>query len=677
MAQIKLGEVERSAADQQHAQDGPAEADFELPASVLKMGAFFAGLSIFGGIMLLDLSRTVQRKTRANSISRPGAIWLAIAVGVAYFLTAQLGRAFLTDSEGLAVFWLGSGVAVGILVALGVGAQVAVVAGVTGASLATNLLSGTSILLAFAFAICNASEAALAAWLIEHWSGPTFRLDKLRHVVALFVAAGVAAAAASAGSAVAMTLLGSSTAPMLNIWRVWFAADSLGIVSTAPLLIGLVALVRDAPSWRELLEGTLAVLVIAVTNGIALALLAGPWSLITPASFLVPPLLWLGSRYRPEFAAVAAFALAVTIVLARTHAIGRYGDLSQPIEIRIVAAQISILGITLAALGLASLFAERRQNVARLQEALTVGEVMAFEWDLGTGLSQRSENTSQILGVKSHGESNEFLARIHPDDWAHFQAHVYGVCLDRPSYSTRFRFIRPDGREVWLEEMARAEFDAEGNCVRIKGLTRDITRRKQGEERRNLLVAELDHRVKNVLARVGAVVRHTRRRCGTVDDFVKALDGRIQSIAAAHALLSQSRWSGVSLTELIRHQLAPYTTDANITISGPDVTLTSAETQAVAMVIHELATNAAKHGALSTPDGRVSVSWDRTGAGAAAILTITWRELGSEPIAALARSGYGLSLIRDLIPHELGGTVDLKFPPEGACCKIEIPVGRQ
>jgi two-component sensor histidine kinase len=140
--------------------------------------------------------------------------------------------------------------------------------------------------------------------------------------------------------------------------------------------------------------------------------------------------------------------------------------------------------------------------------------------------------------------------------------------------------------------------------------------------------------------------------------------------------LSQSRWSGVSLTDLIRHQLAPYTTDANIAISGPDVTLTSAQTQAVAMVIHELATNAAKHGALSTPDGKVSVSWDRIGADTQAILTITWRELGGAPIKAPIPR-YGLGLIRDLIPYELGGTVGLTFPSDGACCKIEIPLNER
>jgi two-component sensor histidine kinase len=102
--------------------------------------------------------------------------------------------------------------------------------------------------------------------------------------------------------------------------------------------------------------------------------------------------------------------------------------------------------------------------------------------------------------------------------------------------------------------------------------------------------------------------------------------------------------------------------------------LTSLQTQAVAMVIHELVTNAAKHGALSSPDGRVSVSWDRTGANAAAVLTIIWSEFGGPPITASICSGFGSNLIRDLIPHELGGTVDLKFPTDGACCRIEFPL---
>src|SRR5262249_48611130 len=259
------------------------------------------------------------------------------------------------------------------------------------------------------------------------------------------------------------------------------------------------------------------------------------------------------------------------------------------------------------------------------------------------------------------------------DDLAGFKAHNNRDNIDSLA-TVSFRFVRPDSQEVWLEETSRAEFDTAGRLVRVHGLARDITRRKQSEKRQDLLRAELDHRVKNVLARVAAVVRYTQQPSATINEFVNALDGRIQSIAAAHALLSQSRWYGVGLADLMRHQLAPYTTDANTAISGPNIILTSAETQAVAMVIHELVTNAAKHGALSRPDGGVSLSWDRIGADATPVLTITWRELGGPPIMAPVQSGYGSGLIRNLIPHELGGNVNLVFQPEGVCCEIEIPI---
>ncbi len=239
-----------------------------------------------------------------------------------------------------------------------------------------------------------------------------------------------------------------------------------------------------------------------------------------------------------------------------------------------------------------------------------------------------------------------------------------------------FRFIRADGREVWLEETSRAEFDAAGRYVRLKGLTLDITERKRAEEHQDLLIAELDHRVKNVLARVAVVGMYTRQGSSSMDEFVQALDGRIQSMADAHALLSQSRWRGVSLTDLVQRQLAPYTTNVNATINGPDIILPAAATQAVAMVLQELVTNAVKYGALSAADGRVSVSWDRQRRGDAASLTLAWRETGGPPAEAPSRSGYGTSLIRDLIPHELGGTVDLVFASDGVRCGMEIPLKR-
>jgi len=144
-------------------------------------------------------------------------------------------------------------------------------------------------------------------------------------------------------------------------------------------------------------------------------------------------------------------------------------------------------------------------------------------------------------------------------------------------------------------------------------------------------------------------------------------------MAAAHTLLSQSRWSGVGVTDLIRCQLAPYTTDKISRFAARTSCLPCTD-PSDRHGHSRTGDNAAQHGALSHPNGKVSVNRDRTGADTTTILTITWRELGGPPIAASVQSGYGLGLIRDLIPHELGGTVDLKLQSEDPCCKIEIPL---
>jgi two-component sensor histidine kinase len=177
-----------------------------------------------------------------------------------------------------------------------------------------------------------------------------------------------------------------------------------------------------------------------------------------------------------------------------------------------------------------------------------------------------------------------------------------------------------------------------------------------------------------VLARVAMLAASTRKCSASIDDYVRSLNGRIQSMATADSLLSKSGWQNVGLSALVRQQLAPYTTESNMKITGEDITLSAAETQAVAMVLHELVTNAAKYGSLSIPEGRVCVSWDRQELDTGVKLVFEWRELGGPPVAAEFPSGYGTSLIRNLIPHELGGTVDLIFTPDGVNCKIEIPL---
>jgi two-component sensor histidine kinase len=130
----------------------------------------------------------------------------------------------------------------------------------------------------------------------------------------------------------------------------------------------------------------------------------------------------------------------------------------------------------------------------------------------------------------------------------------------------------------------------------------------------------------------------------------------------------------VSLTELVRRELAPYATGNNTEISGPEVTLSAKAGQVVSMTLHELTTNAAKHGALSVHDGQVSVHWRRaSNANADARIVIEWQESGGPAVQAPDTCGYGMEVIRDIIPYELGGQVDLSFLPDGLCCQLEIP----
>lgn len=615
-----------------------------------------------------------------------GGAALAVSIGLTYFVAARLSLALLTKPDGVAVFWPAAGVSAGTLIALGPRARWPIVAGAMAATMVANLLGDRSIWSALIFAVCNAGEAVIIAGLIERYFGSVFNLDRLSHVLGFLGAVVAGTAISGVGGTLGYVLFHTSTTPPLTIWYHWFTSDALGVITVAPLLIGLMSSARDPSPRGEIIEGTAALAMLIVLCGVIIFVPKEPWATVVPIAALFPLLLWLAARCRPVFAAAAAIIVALTVVWTTTFSIGIFGDARFPMAERILSAQAGILAVSLCSFVLAALFAERRQHEAvlmaseaRLQEALTAGGVAAFDWEVHSDQSQRSENAAQILGfgAKENFGGAQFLARVHPDERSRLLDLLRNVRPDNPVFDATFRFIRPDGREVWLEQTAKGEFDSTGRLTHLRGLTLDITDRKVAAARQDLLIAELDHRVKNVLARVAVVAMQTREGSLTMDEYIKAVEGRIQSMAAAHSLLSQTRWTGVGLNDLVRDQLAPYAMAANAKVSGPNIMLSAAATQAVAMVLHELVTNAAKYGALSTSNGSVSVNWDKSSDERGATkVTIVWREHGGPRVAAPARTSFGSSLIRDLIPHELGGTVDLAFEPDGVSCRIEIPVER-
>jgi two-component sensor histidine kinase len=192
--------------------------------------------------------------------------------------------------------------------------------------------------------------------------------------------------------------------------------------------------------------------------------------------------------------------------------------------------------------------------------------------------------------------------------------------------------------------------------------------------REAVLIGELEHRVRNMLSVVAALIDRAHDSTKSSQEFASSVRGRIRSMASTQALLSKTRWRGVNLTNLIRTELEPYETTANATLDGPDVLLTPRATHGLAMVLHELTTNAAKYGALSHQRGQVSVRWMVTDKNSgAAMLWIQWKETGGPKVGPPARQGHGSSLIRDLLNYELDGSVDLVFAPDGVSCTITLP----
>jgi two-component sensor histidine kinase len=257
------------------------------------------------------------------------------------------------------------------------------------------------------------------------------------------------------------------------------------------------------------------------------------------------------------------------------------------------------------------------------------------------------------------------------------QALLSQVVANRQLECTvEYRIFRPSGEVRWIESRSLLSYDGDGHPRRVIGVTIDVTDRKHIEEHQRKLVAELDHRVKNTLATVSAVATRTQETSGSMAEFVVAFDGRIKSMAITHELLSQRNWHGIPLAELVRRELAAYATANNTHIQGPDVMLDAEGGQILAMALHELATNAAKFGAISAKAGCVSVRWSLTRNGHAnSALCIDWQETGGPQLVrpVLNRAGFGTNVIRELVPYELGGTVDYAFAPDGVICKFKIP----
>jgi PAS domain S-box-containing protein len=302
--------------------------------------------------------------------------------------------------------------------------------------------------------------------------------------------------------------------------------------------------------------------------------------------------------------------------------------------------------------------------------ALLAGQMGSWDWDLGADGWRWDEGQHRIFGVEPDDfkiTAENIRALIHPDDWGALREIARGMVEGARMQQTEFRVLRPNGEIRWCIGTAAARVDAAGKVVSVSGVSIDITDRKEADERQTLLAREVDHRARNALAVIQSIIRLTHAK--SVDDYVQAIEGRIKALARAHTLLSDSRWNGADLGTLVAEEMAPYNAGDRIACGGPDISLQPATAQGLALAVHELATNAAKHGALSSPAGNISLDWQLRGDA----LTLNWTEDGGPRIAEPSSRNFGLKVITASVEQQLGGKVAFDWNTAGLRCRVSIP----
>ncbi len=241
------------------------------------------------------------------------------------------------------------------------------------------------------------------------------------------------------------------------------------------------------------------------------------------------------------------------------------------------------------------------------------------------------------------------------------------------SYAMEKRYLRPDGSVTWVNLTVSLRRTPSGEPEHFISVVEDITPRKRAEERLAVVVSELSHRVKNTLATIQSVVAHGAREPMPKDEFVQSVIERIQAMASAHDLLVRSQWQGAALSDLLSEELRPHGLD-RFGLDGPDLWLTPNAALGFCLMIHELATNAAKYGALSRDQGRVSIHWEVADTDGERTLMFSWTERGGPPVSPPARRGFGSEIIEQYGAGQMGGTASIRFDPEGVHVSVRAPM---
>lgn len=608
----------------------------------------------------------------ASSIGR----WLMVVPGVEITIWPPNGvvlAVLLSSRRGTWIWWV-------LLAAIG-------------ELIANYLWFENPLLPALGYAVANGLEVVVGAWLLR----PFFAcrnpdLGTLRRVFG-FLAFGVLLApllGATVGATVSML---SGKAPFHTVWPLWWLGDATGVLVAAPLVFAGVQAYRLAktPTPAQCLEAALIGLLIVLA-----------WVVLVDrqqayAFLLFAPILWAAVRFEIRGTALAIALVVVLIGLfhqAHDHSAQDPGAIAGHAILQVLLLVLATTGYVVAA-------AVRQQRTAmeELADSNSLLEQRVRERMQDIEMAQRQfqtmfENAAVGMTIVDPGGTmlrvNPTLAEMlgyRPDemvqrpveDFTHAEDLQKSIAarerLNREpqtdSYALEKRYLRRDGSVIWGLTSVSCVRGPDGAITFVIKIIQDISARKEREVTRQAMMNEVNHRSKNLLSLIQAIARQTGSQASPA--FHDSFSRRLHALAANQDLLVRSSWESVQLEELVRAQLQPFddTTGSQFTLSGPSLQLSARAAQALGMALHELATNAAKYGSLSTASGRVEIGWSVEGGN----LTITWRERDGPPITQPpGTKGFGTTVIGALIQSTLDAEVSVDFAESGLVWTCRCPL---
>ncbi|RXF68463.1 PAS domain-containing sensor histidine kinase [Hansschlegelia zhihuaiae] len=332
------------------------------------------------------------------------------------------------------------------------------------------------------------------------------------------------------------------------------------------------------------------------------------------------------------------------------------------------------------ALARADAAAKLRESERRFSVFFEQASVGLSQVTLDGAFVRINDSMGRILGRSPAAIEGLTIADVtHPDDLSETRARVFAATQSGGPFTLEKRYVKPGGAVTWAVTNVTRVVDEAGAPSGYFSVTTDISERKEQERIRAWLLAELNHRVKNNLSTVQAIAHHAIGSTSSLEEFERVFNARLMALSRAHDLLMRETWTSAALEDLVSDTLAPFALDDDrrIMIGGPEVRLSPTAAVTMTLAFHELATNAAKFGALSRPEGRVSVEWsiDRSRNGGA--IDLEWREADGPIVAPPQRRGFGSRLIERGAARELGGRVSLQFDPAGVACAFHLPLSQK